>query len=383
MDSSCDIIPTTFIGEKKPSTTMPALVAAAGLQAAARDPRTSHFVAHAGPDVAELNQLLVRHALSKYSTSLGQLAFKGGNFFPAPQNVVLKSNVPFGYLQHCAMRTLLLQQMVEEMIFALQAKGKRVQVVILGAGLCTLALCLRKQFGENGVTIMEVDHGEQRDIKIEALLRLRSMGAHPLRYYGHYVNGTSNLHFVNCNIAKENWHALFSSQKMFDKNVDSIIIAERLMYSSQEEVTSLLRTLNEMMTEDSKFIFSLSECAQTTTEFYGSLHSGANESHKFALPASDIPHFVGQHFYVEGKVFSSDFIAQANESAPQGNSAAKLPLENYFVLGIRGLRHQKKLEDENDIYAIPTLRVRVPKPAPKKKLEDEQQPRTSFMGRRF
>ena len=380
MDSSCDIIPTTFIGEKKPSTTMPALAAAAGVQAAARHEKTTHLV---DPDVAQLTEFFVRNALSKFSTCLGQLAFKGGNFFPAPQNVVLKNTVPLGYLQHCAMRTLLLKQTVEEMIFAIQSQGKRVQVVILGAGLCTLALCLRKQFSESGVSIIEVDHGEQRDIKIEALLRLRSMGAHPLRYYGHYVNGTNNLHFVNCNVALVNWHAQFSSNKnTFDRALPSIIVAERLMYTSQEEVVALLRTLNEMMTEDSKLIFSLSECAQQTTEFYGTLHSGANEAHKFALPAADVPGFVSQFFYVEGKVFSSDFLEQASEVMPQDKPSAKLPLENYYVLGVRGPRYQKKLDEEDDIYSIPTIRVRVPKPVPKKKLEEEQ-PGTSFLGRKF
>jgi O-methyltransferase involved in polyketide biosynthesis len=372
MDSSCDIIPTTFIGNKKPSTTMAALSAAAGVQAAARHEQTSHLV---DPDVAKLTDFFVTYALSRSSMSLGQLAFnKVGTFFPAAQNVVLKKSAPLGYLQHCAMRTLMMRQYVEEMVTAMQAENnQRVQVVIFGAGLSTLALSLRKHFGESGVTFIEVDCGEQRDIKMEALLRLRSMGAHPLRYYGHYMNG-DNLHFVNCDVAQSNWQELFFSQKhAFSKNIPSIVILDSLMYLSSEEALAFMSTVREMMTEDSRLIFGLSACVQETSAFYSSLHSGASVPHKFALPPSDVPDFVSGNFYVSGKIFSRDFVAQANQAADDTKSTPQeLPLENYFVLAMKKPGHQ--LVDARDIHTVPTLRLKVPMPAQRKKLEEEFAP---------
>jgi len=370
MESSCDIIPTTFIGSKKPSNSMPALSAAAGVQAAARHSSTAHLVE---PDVAKLTEFFVTNALSKYSMNLGQFGSPRLGFFAAPQNVVLKKTAPISYLQHCAMRTLMMQQYAEEAITTLQAQGKQVQVIILGAGLSTLALRLRKQFSENQVGIVEVDHGEQREIKIESLLRLRNMGAHPMRPYGQFVNGVNNLHFVNGNFAEENWITdFFTQKKTLAKNIASIVIAERFMYLSQDEAFALLARLGELLTPDSKLIFGLSECVQKSSDFYNELHNGTNEAHRFALAPSDVPNFVKDQFFVESKIFSHDFVKQANLAMDSDEPQAKLPLEHYYVLGVRGSQQKRKLE-EDDIQAIPTIRLKVPVPVPAPRTRDEEE----------
>ena len=243
------------------------------------------------------------------------------------------------------------------MIDALLNSGRSaVQVIILGAGLDTLALRLQKQRKEQArhISIFEMDSGEPRDTKLFALSRLSMMRAHPLC---HYATGATNLHFVESQLGNENWYApLVSYKKAFNPMIPSIVVGEGLAYLSQKELSALLNTLrSEVMTPDSKLILSLSEPGYVSEQFAAHLQNEGNSNYEFALGPAHVPGFARKHhFDVEGKVFSSDLLQEVNQAMSD-----RLPLENYYVLGVRSPESRDKL-DGLDIDAIPTLRAQVP-----------------------
>ena len=96
MESTFDIVPTIFVGTKKPLDNFAALSAAAGLQAAFRNPITRYLIS---PDAGGLTEHFVNAALSRYSMRAGAIASNGSNLFPFnAQKAFLEKEAPISYL---------------------------------------------------------------------------------------------------------------------------------------------------------------------------------------------------------------------------------------------------------------------------------------------
>lgn len=337
--------------QNKPNASLTALSVAEGLLTCSRLENWRHLVT---PEAAKLSEHFIKCALKDSPVNLPWLFFNGVNQLPAKLSekiykVLDKDGGGEGYIQHCAMRKLFIEQQVRA---AIDAGAKK--VFILGAGYETLALRLHKEFQD--VHFYELDRGRTREIKISALNELRLSKDKDLKKFSELGN---NLHFIDCDLSTNNWYENFNNEET------SVVIAEGLtMYLSEQEVSLLLDALRDkLMNEHSQLIISFKETL-AIAKLLNTQLKNANETFKCAKNPNEVVELAMQkHFSIPGKVRSFDFQFQANNQdfikIYKKNPRVGLK-EDYYIFNF-----DKAFENINNPELIPNLKIDIPKPLEK------------------
>lgn len=334
--------------EKKEEIAQPSITAlsvACGVLLCAKSEEWTHLVSD---DSMQLTEHLINTALKEYKDGIGSSVFRFGSLFPySMQQFFLESGTPEGYLQHCAMRKLFIEQTVKKFI---ERKDVRTQVVILGGGFDTLALRLHKDYPET--EFFELDRGRTREIKLGAVRTLpyASVNEH-LRRLG------DNIHFVEADLANHTWLNTLTMQQQFSREKQTIVVAEGLtMYLSYEQILKLLNSVKYLINNKGDMIVSFMEPTHHSSYISQMFRSEAKESYSYRLEEQHVAALAQKYgFQLIGKILSIDFQYQAGNKAAEMTylkSPEKLALENYFLL--------RSTEEFNEKQEVEKMKVDVP-----------------------
>lgn len=212
--------------EYQPSAT--ARLVALGVVYVARDPRWRHLVS---PEAATLSARLLQSAV-------GSRLLLAATDQPASRAAIafMEQLILPGILLHYALRKRRLEGITREVI----AAGVR-QVIVLGAGLDTLALRLHREFPET--VFIESDHPATQRFKRRAL----SAAGIPL---------AENLRFYAADLADGAWARTLP----LDLQARSLFLAEGLlMYLSVPQVEGVFRAVSDRSAPGSRFAFTFLE----------------------------------------------------------------------------------------------------------------------------
>lgn len=211
----------------QPSAT--ARLVALGILYIARDPRWRHLVP---PESTALSERLLQSAS-------GARLLLAATDRPAPRAAIAFTEqlILPGILLHYALRKRRLEEVTRD---SLASSGIR-QVVILGAGLDTLALRLHREFRD--VTFVESDHPATQRFKRRAL----SAADLPVG---------ENLRFHAADLANAGW----ARDLRLESQTRSLFVAEGLlMYLSAPRVESVFRAVSDRSAPGSRFAFTFLE----------------------------------------------------------------------------------------------------------------------------
>ena len=149
-----------------------------------------------------------------------------------------------GIFLHYLMRKLFIEDAVRRALA--DERGRRRQVVIVGAGLDTLGTRLALEDALDGGAVIEVDHPLTQSVKRRALARFERQPA--------------NLALVELDLTVRALDATLRASASFDPSATTVFVAEGLlMYLAPEQVAAFFRTLHELSVPGSRVVFTFME----------------------------------------------------------------------------------------------------------------------------
>ncbi|MEJ7576345.1 MAG: SAM-dependent methyltransferase [Pyrinomonadaceae bacterium] len=244
-----------------------------------RDERRGRFVP---PRVAQLTYALVegdedtdwRYRLLHHAETRPAIAFAERLALP-------------GIQLHWAVRKLFLEEAACD---ALTANAE--QIVIIGAGLDTLALRLHKEF--TSCRFIEIDHPATQRAKLESLNRIKATQE---------VAPAANLHFLSADLATQPLDEVLLESGFFRRNVKSLFVAEGvLMYLEMLDVKELFAAVRRLSGAGSRFAWTFMETLdeggiafRNSTSLINRWLRGRGEKFKSSFARKEIEPFLHTH----------------------------------------------------------------------------------------
>ena len=209
----------------KTSTT--AFVIADCLAKLSRQPR---WKGHFSDEMARLNADFARHAKDTYVKRLiGCL--------PLP---LFMRVMDFLYVPGMGYHYLFRKLFIEKQLHRGLMNGAR-QVIVLGAGLDTLAIRMAKNHATVGFFEIDLPHTQQTKIRI-------------LEQTNHAI--PHNCIFKSADLSQASLESVLCEEKTFDRNLPTLIIIEGvLMYLTENEVRALFTSLRSLFADNLTVVF--------------------------------------------------------------------------------------------------------------------------------
>lgn len=303
--------------EEKPSET--ALLIAKAMVFLAHDPRAAALVP---PEAAEEYRWFLESADPR-AARLAALAGRNG-FLRALAYAAEMFVIP-GIMLHYAARKLFLEEAARA---ALEAGVS--QVVVLGAGLDTLALRLHRERPD--VLFFECDHPATQRLKRRAFEAHRHIGP--------------NLHLVELDLARRTLEeALLAAPAVLDyrSTADTLLIAEGLtMYLQPPEMDGIFAFLREHTGTGSRFAFTFMEPrADGQLDFPGSSPfvlpwlRRVGEPFTWGIHRADLPGYLKTRGFSLSDLAGADILRESH-LAPAGLSQRRLAVGEWVAVARRG-----------------------------------------------
>ena len=255
-----------------------------------------------------------------------------------------------GYDAVIMSRKFMIRQHIKESI----SKGVT-QVVILGGGYDSCAYISARYYPS--VKFYELDRGRTRDLKLKGLIDYSSSDS--LTISAGLVNNNAtitfngNLHYINCNLSKDNLCEILQING-FSKNNKTLIVAEGLtMYLKLDELEKLLEAIQHLTNIDDELIISFMT-KQDDVSREEKLVNASNETYHFSLGQNEVTSFlakfdldtVGKTDHVTRMLFAGDLVnAKFHKDNPDR------PKEIYYL----GKRSLMKTGIHKDIKDVPQI----------------------------
>lgn len=281
-------------------------------------------------EVTFANQMR-RTILSKYQDTKQWATLGIFSLFPnAIHRPLINSQVKTDYYRHMVGRKLAIKNKIQNAIEA----GVE-QVIFLGAGYDIRPYVAAEN--TPNVNFYEIDTGETRRIKDEALNELKS-GDIP-----------ENLFLVDHNFADGDAFSTLKNHR-FDKNKKTLVIAEGLTpYLKENEVKALLSSIKDNLRDDTEVLISFTKQPVQHSKLDGAVRGQAGEEYQSNLPQEEIIPFVNENGYsVEQKLMHNDL----HEKMSNGTETVNDPIQENYVLITPSDSDDKQ---ENDLDNIPNM----------------------------
>jgi len=224
---------------ERPSET--ALLIARAMLFLSCDPRTAVLVP---AEAAEAYRWFLESATSGSARAARLAAWAGGHALPRGLAYAAETFVIPGIMLHYAVRKLFLEDAVRAALARSSGGSGISQVVVLGAGLDTLALRLHRERPD--VRFFECDHPATQRLKRRAFDAHRQIGA--------------NLHLVELDLARTTLEAALLGAPGYRPDAGTFLLAEGLtMYLTAAAMDGLFAFLREHAGPESRFAFTFME----------------------------------------------------------------------------------------------------------------------------
>ena len=333
--------------EAKPSIT--ALFVANGLRAGLECGLNDWFE----PDLLAYTQRTIQLAIQcERKTVVKALERVASKLSNRTQNSIFKAVGQPGYDVYITMRKLL----IRELIKAAVDRGVQ-QVCILAGGFDYRALFAAHEFPE--VQFFELDRGNTREIKMQALQELLPRDAQ----VEDWENGTRrinhNLTYVNCDLAKQPL-ADALQQNGYDPAIPSLIVAEGLtMYLTEDAVRGLLQSFQEILKEPDEVLISFMTQESDNSKVGEWTRSINEEDYRFSCKQDQVCGLVNPFgLAVQAQSNPVAMLEQAGDLADvayyrkKGTQYAEI----YYSLH----KDRAVLEQTQDISEVPDFKFQVP-----------------------
>jgi methyltransferase (TIGR00027 family) len=304
--------------EGRPSET--ALLIARAMVFLAHDPQVSALVP---PEAAEE----YRWFLESADPRLARLAAFAGRTWPLRSLAYFWESFAIpGIMLHYAARKLFLEHVARAAL-----DSGITQVVVLGAGLDTLALRLHRERPD--VFFFECDHPATQRLKRKAFEAHRRIGP--------------NLHLVELDLARRTLEEALLGALGYQPAADTLLIAEGLtMYLQPSELDGIFAFLREHTGPDSRFAFTFMEPqADGTLDFPGSsplvrpwLHR-VGEPFTWGKRRADLPAYLEARGFTLAELAGADTLRE-RYLAPAGLADRRLAVGEWLAVARRADRKE-------------------------------------------
>lgn len=328
--------------EAKPSIT--ALSVANGFRLGLEDGMGAWFEADALPLTTRIIQLAMTRERKAWVRGLEK-----GVYYLLPnamQSSLFSMLGLRGYHTYITMRKLLIR---EQIATAIELRGIQ-QVVVLAGGFDVRALLAAREYPE--VKFFELDRGETRQIKMQALREFLPEKINMAEQKNGTLQVNDNLTYISCDLAQQKLADVLDAHG-FQREKPAMILAEGLtMYLPENAMHDLMRSCAELLTENGELLLSFSTQLSDHSTVAKAARSINNEDYLFKLSMDEVCRYVnGFGFAVCAKANHVKMFMQAGDLANaeyygQHNDFHK---EVYYRLQ----KDARVLESIQDIKAVP------------------------------
>lgn len=215
-----------------------------------------------------------------------------------------------GYHTYITMRKLLIREQIHAAIKERDVE----QVVILAGGFDLRALLSARQFPH--VDFFELDRGETREIKMQALQEILPAHTDIKTQANGSTRINTNLLYIDCDLAQQRLQDVLEVNG-FKRDRVTMIVAEGLtMYLPNEAMHQLMHSFADVLTEDGEVLLSFSTQLTDQSRVAAASRSINQEDYRFCLPVEDVCEYVnGRGFAVCAKANHVKMFKQAGDTA--------------------------------------------------------------------
>lgn len=325
-----------------------------GLVTASSERNSSHLVSY---DVNRLTDFFVSEGVDALPRNLGYAFMQFLRALPSNirKRVYAKIVTP-GIVEHWALRKLMIDQQVAEAV-----NSGSTQIVIMGAGCDAQGIVWHKKYPH--VNIFEVDYGRTQAVKKHALEKIKKKEAIAVNKLGtrlvnKYAEIGDNLHFVLCDLSKEDAIETLQEQG-FDIKRNTIVIAEGFtMFLTREQLDSFFAKVHKIIGTDGRFVLSFSQPTKNSRMVADTLQKESQENFKSDALPNEVPEIMNKNsFNMYGKALFVDMQNQAGNRliVDKHLKNPSLPKEDYYVV-----RRSGKSDLPQSIADINDIKLKIP-----------------------